>query len=63
MMGVATQLKTLLVADGMDAPVIDPVAASIKLAETLAETMVALGLRQSRLTYPEPKTYQARTAA
>jgi allantoin racemase len=59
MMGVAAQLRQLLASDGMDVPVIDPVASSVKAAET----MVALGLRQSRLAYHKPKTYQAARSA
>ena len=60
MMGVAAQLQKSLKSDGFDVPVVDPVAASMKLAETT----VALGVRQSRLAYHKPKAYlAARTAA
>jgi len=44
--------------DGIDVPVVDPVAASMKLAET----EVTLGVRQSRLAYHKPKMYQASAA-
>jgi allantoin racemase len=59
MMGVATQLQDSLARDGIDVPVVDPVAAAMKLAETT----VALGLRQSRLTYHKPKAYTAAGSA
>ncbi len=55
MMGVAKQLEARLAAAGLEVPVVDPVVASLKQAETL----VALGLHQSRLTYPRPKSFQA----
>ena len=58
MMGVAAQLQDTLKRGGIDVPVVDPVAASMKLAET----MVALGVRQSRLAYHRPKSYQASAA-
>jgi len=59
MMGVARQLHERLAFEGVDVPVVDPVAAAMKLAETT----VALGLRQSRLTYHKPKTYTAASTA
>lgn len=60
MMGVARELQNRLLLSGKDVPVIDPVCASLKLAET----MVALGVRQSRLTYSKPKAFETtRTAA
>jgi allantoin racemase len=57
MMGVASRLQSRLAANGFEAPVIDPVGAAVKHAET----MVALGIRQSHLTYHRPKAYQAST--
>lgn len=59
MMGVARGSQTRLASSGFDVPVVDPVGAAMKCAET----MVALGVRQSRLTYHRPKTYQASTKA
>jgi allantoin racemase len=60
MMGVAKQLQQTLKDGGLDVPVVDPVAAAMKLAETT----VSLGVRQSRLAYHKPKAYlAARTAA
>ena len=56
MMGVAKNLRSQLVSKGFDVPVVDPVGASLKQAET----MVSLGLRQSRLTYHRPKDHAAR---
>jgi len=58
MMGVAAQLQDTLRSDGIEVPVVDPVAASMKLAET----EVTLGVRQSRLAYHKPKMYQASAA-
>jgi len=52
MMGVAREVERRLKRDGYDVPVIDPVAASLKFAESL----VSMGVRQSRLTsMPPPK--------
>jgi allantoin racemase len=59
MMGVAANLRSKLIANGLDVPVIDPVGAAVKQAET----MVALGVHQSRLTYHRPKAYQVTTKA
>ncbi len=56
MMGVAKELQRRLKENGYDVPVVDPVGVSLKLAETL----VSMGLKQSRLTaMPPPK--KART--
>lgn len=46
MRGVAKELERRLKEDGYEVPVVDPVAASLKFAEAL----VAMGLKQSRLT-------------
>ncbi|WP_455286354.1 aspartate/glutamate racemase family protein [[Eubacterium] cellulosolvens] len=52
MMGVAKEVEKRLKRDGYDVPVIDAVAASLKFAESL----VSMGLKQSRLTFmPPPK--------
>jgi allantoin racemase len=51
MTGVAEELQQELLAAGFNVPVISPVAAAIKLAES----MVSLRLKQSRLTYTRPK--------
>jgi allantoin racemase len=51
MMGVARELQEKFAACGLAIPVIDPIAAAIRMAETL----VSLGLTQSRLTYRTPK--------
>jgi allantoin racemase len=51
MMGVAENLQKKLFDAGYDVPVVSPTAAALKLTETL----VSLGLRQSRLTYMRPK--------
>ncbi len=51
MTGVANSLQSRLRENGFDVPVIDPAAAALKHAETL----VTLGLKQSRLTYMRPK--------
>jgi allantoin racemase len=59
MMGVARELETRLEAGGLDVPVVDPVAASLRLAETLA----ALKLRQSRRTYHRPKISETTRSA
>jgi len=50
MIGVAKELERLLRRDGYEVPVVDPVGASIKFAEAL----VAMGLKQSRLTFMPP---------
>ena len=57
MMGVANHLQSRLAVSGFEVPVVDPVGAAMKLAET----MVALCLRPSRVTYHKPKTYQMNT--
>jgi allantoin racemase len=54
MMGVAGQLQKRLSAAGFDIPVIDPIGAALKYAEA----MVALGIRQSRLSYHHAKAYE-----
>ena len=59
MMGVAEELQTYLHTAGFDVPVVSPTAASVCLAETL----VRLGLRQSRLTYMQPKDTALRAVA
>jgi allantoin racemase len=59
MMGVAGSLQARLAINGFDVPVIDPVGAAVKQAET----MIALGIHQSRLTYHRPKAYEACTKA
>lgn len=51
MMGVAESLQSRLKDASFDVPVVSPTAAALKLAETL----VSLGLRQSRQTYMRPK--------
>ena len=52
MMGVAKELQRRLNKDGYEVPIVDPVGASVKFAETL----VSMGLKQSRLTaMPPPK--------
>jgi allantoin racemase len=50
MMGVAREVEQRLIRDGYDVPVIDPVAASLKFAESL----VSMGVKHSRLTYMPP---------
>jgi len=50
MMGVAKEMEKRLKQDGFDVPVVDPAAASLKFAESL----VSMGLKQSRLTYMPP---------
>jgi allantoin racemase len=59
MMGVAENLQKKLADAGYDVPVVSPTAAALKLAETL----VSLGLRQSRLTYMHPKDTAVRATA
>jgi allantoin racemase len=50
MMGLARDLEKNLKEKGYEVPVIDPAAASVKFMESL----VVLGLKQSRLTYMKP---------
>jgi allantoin racemase len=50
MMGLAKSLHEMLKRDGFDVPVIDPAAASLKFLEAL----LAMGLKQSRLTFMKP---------
>jgi allantoin racemase len=52
MMGVAEELQSQLCSAGFDVPVVSPTAAAVRLAETL----VTLGLRHSRITYMPPKS-------
>ena len=52
MMGVAEELQAQLREAGFEIPVVSPTAAAVRLAETL----FALGLRHSRLTYTQPKS-------
>jgi allantoin racemase len=59
MMDVAESLQKKLGDAGFDVPVVSPTAAALKLAETL----VTLGLRQSRLTYMRPKDTTLRATA
>jgi allantoin racemase len=59
MMGVAEDLQAKLREAGLDVPVVSPTAAAVRLAETI----VALGLKQSRLTYMRPKDIGARAVA
>jgi len=59
MMGVAEDLQNQLHAAGYAVPVVSPTAAAVLLAETL----VRLGLRHSRLTYTQPKDVATRVAA
>jgi allantoin racemase len=59
MMGVAGRLQARLATNGFDVPVVDPVGAAVKHAES----MVALGIHQSRLTYHRPKAYQVTSKA
>jgi len=59
MMGVAEHLQNELQAAGYAVPVVSPTAAAVRLAETL----VRLGLRHSRLTYTRPKDVALRLAA
>ena len=51
MTDVAEELRAELLTAGYDVPVISPVGAAIKLAEST----VGLGLKQSRVTYSRPK--------
>jgi allantoin racemase len=50
MMGVAKEMEKRLKRDGYEVPVVDPAAASLKFAESL----VSMGLKQSRLTAMQP---------
>jgi allantoin racemase len=50
MMGVAKEMEKRLKRDGYEVPVVDPAAASLKFAESL----VSMGLKQSRLTAMPP---------
>ena len=50
MMGVAKEMEKQLKRDGYEVPVVDPAAASLKFAESL----VSMGLKQSRITYMPP---------
>lgn len=50
MSGLAARLGEALAAKGMAAPIVDPAAAAVKLAEALVD----LGLAQSKITYPRP---------
>jgi allantoin racemase len=59
MMGVAEELQAKLHDAGFDVPVVSPTAASVCLAENL----VRLGLRYSRLTYMQPKDTALRAVA
>jgi allantoin racemase len=49
-MGVAAELQERLKQNGYDVPVIDPVFAATRLLESL----IAMGVKQSRLTYMTP---------
>ncbi len=59
MMGVAEELQASLHKAGFEVPVVSPTAAAVRLAETL----VRLGLRYSRLTYMRPKETGLRATA
>ncbi len=56
MMGLASDLYNMLAENGYDVPVIDPAAASIKFLESL----ISLGVKQSRLTYMKPPEKERR---
>ncbi len=56
MMGLAKSLHEMLKRNGFDVPVIDPAAAAIRFLEAL----LAMGLRQSRLTYMKPPEKERR---
>lgn len=47
---IVNDVKSNLLKEGFDVPVIEPVAASLKLAETLVD----LGISHSKITYPIP---------
>lgn len=53
-MGLASVLQEQLKQNGYDVPVIDPVFAATKMLETL----ITMGIAQSRLTYMTPLTKQ-----
>ncbi|MBN6889443.1 allantoin racemase [Cytobacillus horneckiae] len=53
-MGVAAELQAKLKDNGYDVPVIDPAFAATKMVETL----VSMGVKQSRLTYMTPPSKQ-----
>ena len=48
--GIVDDVKSNLSKEGFDVPVIEPVASSLKLAETLVD----LGISHSKITYPVP---------
>jgi len=48
--GIVADVKSNLLQEGFDVPVIEPVASAVKLAES----MVDLGVSHSKLTYPDP---------
>ena len=48
--GIVDDVKSNLSKEGFDVPVIEPVASSLKLAETLVD----LGISHSKITYPIP---------
>lgn len=52
LMGCAEAVRAGLLERGHDVPVIDPIPATIRVAEAL----VSCGLRHSKLTFPEPQT-------
>ncbi len=53
-MGVAAELQERLWLKGYDVPVIDPAFAATKMLEIL----IAMGVKQSRLTYMTPPSKQ-----
>lgn len=53
-MGVAAELQTRLKENGYDVPVIDPAFAATRMLESL----IAMGVKQSRLTYMTPPSKQ-----
>ncbi|SFC53965.1 allantoin racemase [Bacillus sp. OV322] len=53
-MGVAAELQKRLKQNGFDVPVIDPVFAATRLLESL----ITMGVKQSRLTYMTPPSKQ-----
>jgi allantoin racemase len=53
-MGVAAELQQRLKENGYDVPVIDPVFAATRMLESL----ITMGVKQSRLTYMTPPTKQ-----
>lgn len=59
MMGVAEELQAKLHKAGFEVPVVSPTAAAVRLAET----MVRMGVRHSRLTYMKPKDIGLRVTA